>query len=90
MSTFPVPDPCRSESSRSTTTQTEQQRQSGLRRDVAVDKEHQTLLVRRNTLLVVDLGLDVLAGVVGLNLESNGVAGQSLHRDSRRECVPIL
>jgi hypothetical protein len=36
-----------------------------------------TLLVRRDTLLVLDLGLDVVDGIRGLDLESDGLAGKS-------------
>jgi hypothetical protein len=35
----------------------------------------QTLLVRGNALLVLDLGLDVVDGVGGLDLEGDGLAG---------------
>jgi hypothetical protein len=38
----------------------------------------ETLLVRRDALLVLDLGLDVVDGVRGLNLESDRLAGQGL------------
>lgn len=34
-----------------------------------------TLLVRRNTLLVLDLGLDVVDSIAGLNLKGDGLAG---------------
>ena len=37
-----------------------------------------TLLVRRNTFLVLDLGLDIVDGVRGLNLEGDGLAGKGL------------
>ena len=40
--------------------------------------ENQTLLVRRNTLLVLDLRLDIVDGVGRLDLQSNGLAGESL------------
>ncbi len=43
--------------------------------------EDQTLLVRRNAFLVLDLGLDILNGVAGLNLEGDGLASQRLHKD---------
>ena len=74
-----------------TTTQTEYQVRGGLLLDVVVGKgaavlqllasENQTLLIRRDTLLVLDLGLDVVESIVGLNLEGVSRAGQSLHRD---------
>ena len=36
--------------------------------------EDQTLLVRGNTLLVLDLRLDVVDGIAGLNLKGDGLA----------------
>jgi len=44
-------------------------------------REDQTLLVRRDTLLVLDLGLHVLDRVRALDLQSDGLAGESLHED---------
>ena len=65
--------------------------QSGLLLDIVVRKgtavlkllarEDQALLVRRNALLDLDLGLHVLNGVVGLDLKGDGLAGQSLHEN---------
>lgn len=62
--------------------------QSGLLLDVVVGErtavlellasEDETLLVRRNALLVTDLALDSLNGVVGLDLEGDSLAGESL------------
>ena len=43
--------------------------------------ENQALLVRGNTLLVLNLGLDVVDGVRRLNLESDGLASQRLDED---------
>jgi len=43
--------------------------------------EDQPLLVRGDALLVLDLGLDVLDGVGGLNLQGDGLPGQSLHEN---------
>ena len=43
--------------------------------------EDQTLLVGRDTLLVLNLGLDVVDGVRRLNLEGNGFASESLNED---------
>jgi hypothetical protein len=40
--------------------------------------EDQTLLVRGNALLVLDLGLDVVDGVARLNVEGNGLTRQGL------------
>ena len=41
--------------------------------------ENQALLVRRDTLLVLDLALDVVDGVRGLDLKGDGLAGESLN-----------
>jgi hypothetical protein len=59
--------------------------QSRLLLDVVVGKgtailkllacENQALLVRRNALLVLDLGLDIVDGIAGLNLKGDGLAG---------------
>jgi len=40
--------------------------------------ENQSLLVRRNTLLVLDLRLNIVDGVGRLNLEGDGLAGKGL------------
>ena len=34
-----------------------------------------------NALLVLDLGLDIVDGIAGLNLQGDGLAGESLHKD---------
>jgi hypothetical protein len=43
--------------------------------------EDKSLLVGRDTLLVLDLGLDVLNGITGFDIESDGLAGQSFHEN---------
>ena len=43
--------------------------------------EDQPLLVRGDALLVLDLGLDVLDGVGGLDLKGDGLASQGLYKD---------
>ena len=43
--------------------------------------EDQPLLVWGDSLLVLDLGLDVLDGVRGLNLKGDGLPGQGLDED---------
>ena len=43
--------------------------------------EDETLLVWRDALFVLDLGLDVLNGVAGLHLEGDGLACERLHED---------
>jgi hypothetical protein len=37
--------------------------------------EDQALLVRRDALLVLDLGLHIVDGIAGLDLKSDGLAG---------------
>merc|ERR1719150_1333341 len=41
----------------------------------------ETLLIWGNSFLVLDLGLDILNGVRGLNLKSDGLASESLDKD---------
>ena len=48
--------------------------------------ENQTLLVRGNSFLVLDLGLDVLDSVSGLDIERDGLSGQSLD-ENLKSCV---
>jgi len=43
--------------------------------------EDQPLLVWGDSLLILDLGLDVLDGVRGLHLQGDGLPGQGLHED---------
>merc|ERR1712139_445889 len=43
--------------------------------------EDQPLLIRGDSLLVLDLSLDVLDGVRGLDLEGDGLAGEGLDED---------
>jgi len=74
-----------------TTTKTQHKVKGGLLLDVVVRKsatilellagEDETLLIWRDALLVLDLGLDVLDGVRGLDLERDGLAGKSLDED---------
>ena len=62
--------------------------ESGLLLDVVVREgaavfkllsgENQTLLVRRNAFLVLNLRLDIVDGVGGLHLEGDGLSGQGL------------
>jgi len=46
--------------------------------------EDQTLLVWWNALLVLDLGLDIVDGVRGLNLEGDGLASEGLDEAVKR------
>ena len=43
--------------------------------------EDETLLIGGNALLVLDLGLDIINGVRGLDIEGDGLAGQGLDED---------
>ena len=56
-----------------------------IRKSAAVFKlltgEDKSLLIGRNTLFILDLCLDVVNGVRWLDLESDGLAGESLHKD---------
>jgi hypothetical protein len=71
-----------------TTTETEDEVQGRLLLDVVVGEgaavlellagEDETLLVGGNALLVLDLRLDVVDGVRGLDLESNGLTGEAI------------
>ena len=44
-------------------------------------REDQPLLVRRDALLVLDLGLNIVNGVRALHLESDGLTGECLDKD---------
>lgn len=52
-----------------------------------LSSEDQSLLVRGDTLLVLDLGLDIIDSVGGLDLKGNGLARQGLHEAVRRGSV---
>ena len=43
--------------------------------------EDQSLLIWRNTLLILDLSLHVLNGVAGLDLQGDGLTSQSFHKN---------
>ena len=68
----------------SSSTKTEDQVQGGLLLDVVIGKgtsifqllssEDQTLLIRRDSLLVLDLGFDIVNGIRWLNIERDGLA----------------
>ena len=47
--------------------------------------EDETLLVWGDTFLVLDLGLHVLDGVTGLDLEGDGLSGECLYEDLHSE-----
>jgi len=74
-----------------TSPQSEDQVKGRLLLDVVIGKspailqllagEDQPLLVWGNSLLVLDLSLDVFDGITGLHLEGDGLAGQGLDED---------
>ena len=74
-----------------TTTETEDKMEGRLLLNVVIRQgstvfqlltsENQTLLVRRNTLLILNLGLDVINSVGGLNFEGNGFTSEGLDKD---------
>jgi len=74
-----------------TTSQSQDEMESGLLLDVVVSEgsavlellssEDESLLIRWDSLLVLDLGLDVLDGVLLLDLEGDGFSGQGLDED---------
>ena len=43
--------------------------------------EDESLLIWRNTLLILDFSLHVLNGVAGLDLQGDGLTSQSFHKD---------
>merc|ERR1719351_475653 len=73
------------------TTQTKDQVEGGLLLNVVVGEgpailkllagEDEPLLIRGNSLLVLDLSLDILNCVRGLHLKSDGLAGEGLDED---------
>jgi len=74
-----------------TTTETEDQVKGGFLLDVVVGEgatvfelltsEDETLLIGWDTFLVLDLCLDILDGVAGFDVESDGLASQGLDED---------
>jgi len=78
--------------------QSEDQVQSTLLLDVVVGQgapvfqllasKDETLLVRGNAFLVLNLGLHILDGVRRLHLEGDGLASQSLHKDLHPSTKP--
>ena len=57
--------------------------------------ENQALLIRRDALLVLNLGLDIVNRVAGLNVESNGLPGKSFDENlksiiNRRKSLVVI
>jgi hypothetical protein len=50
-----------------------------------LSSEDETLLIRGNALLVLDLGLDVVDGVAGLDVKGNGLTREGLDETIREE-----
>ena len=50
-----------------------------------LSSEDQPLLIWGNSLLILDLGLDILDGVGRLHLEGDGLARKGLHENLHRE-----
>ncbi|KAL2281789.1 hypothetical protein FJTKL_11263 [Diaporthe vaccinii] len=79
-----------------TATQTEDEMEGGFLLNVVVGEgaavlellagEDQALLVGGNSLLVLDLGLDVVDGIRRLDLEGDGLAGEGLDEDLHGDC----
>ena len=46
-----------------------------------LSSENEALLIRRDSLLVLDLGLYIIDGIRGLDLEGDGLAGKGFHKD---------
>ena len=79
--------------------QAKNQMKSGLLLDIVIresaavfellSSENQTLLIRRNSFLILNLYLDVVNGVTGLDIERDGLARQSLDEDLHGERVVI-
>jgi len=74
-----------------TTSESEDEMESGFLLDVVIGEsssilelltgEDKSLLIWGNTFLVLDLGLDILDGVSGLNIKGDGLSGQGLDED---------
>ena len=52
-----------------------------------LSSKDKTLLIRRNSFLVLDLGLHVVDGIGRLDIESDGLTGQSLDKDLHVRCL---
>merc|ERR1711943_2059 len=74
-----------------TTSESEDEMEGGLLLDVVIGEgsavlellssEDESLLIWRNTFFVLDLGLDVLNGVCGLDIEGDGLTSEGLDED---------
>ena len=76
-------------------TETENQMESRFLLDVVVTQstailkllssKDKTLLIRRDSFLVLDLSLDIVNGVRGLDVQRNGLAGESFYENLLKE-----
>jgi len=76
------------------TAETKDEMEGGLLLDIVIRKgspvfelfagKDETLLIRRNTFLVLDLRLHVVDSITGFDLEGDGLASQSLNEDLHR------
>ena len=48
-----------------------------------LSSKDETLLIRRNTFLVLDLGLDIVNGIGRLDIQGDGLSCQSLYENLR-------
>ena len=80
-----------------TTSESENEMEGGLLLDVVVREssavlelltsEDESLLIRWDTFLVLDLGLDILDGISWLDVEGDGLSGEGLHKDLHLVCL---
>ncbi len=54
-----------------------------------ISSKDEALLVRGDSLLILDLSLDIINSVRGLNIKSNGFASEGLHKGSPRRVVSL-
>ena len=50
-----------------------------------LSRKDKTLLIRRNSLLVLDLGFDVVNGIGRLHIQRDGLTGQSFYENLREQ-----
>ena len=82
-----------------TTSKSENEMESGLLLDVVIGEssavlelltsEDESLLIWRNTLLVLDLGLDILNGVSWLDIKGDGLTSEGLDEDLHLSLIHI-
>jgi hypothetical protein len=55
-----------------------------------LSSKDKTLLIRGDSFLVLDLSLDIIDSVAGLDIESDGLSGESFYENLRRNVVQKL